>query len=300
MKNYLSVDIGGTNTKFAEFNNAGNIIKKEKIQTPHEKNAFLSAVDKVVKKYADQGVKGLAFCAPGKIVKATVHFGGALPFLDGIDFAKRYEKFGIPVAVINDGKASALAENWLGNLKDMKNCASITLGTEIGGGIIVNGRLLNGAHYQAGEVSFFDMDMNKKDFEGFSGTMGSAVGMIKRVNKALNNPNETDGLAAFKAINDGNEEANKIFNEFCRRIAVVILNMQATVDLDTIAIGGGISAQPIVIKGINKAYDSVLNENPIVKTTFTRPKIVAAKFQNDANLFGALYNLLLYINGEKL
>src|SRR5699024_11774657 len=62
----------------------------------------------------------------GKIAKTEIHFGGALPFLDGVDFAKRYKKYNLPIAVINDGKASVLAENWLGSLKDMKNCASIT------------------------------------------------------------------------------------------------------------------------------------------------------------------------------
>lgn len=71
-----------------------------------------------------------------------------------LNFAQRYKKLGIPVAVINDGKASVLAENWLGSLKDLNNCAAITLGTGVGGGIIVNGRLLNGVHFQAGEISF--------------------------------------------------------------------------------------------------------------------------------------------------
>lgn len=300
MKNYLSIDIGGTNVKYAELDNAGQIIKKEKVNTIHDKEKFLAEIDKIVVKCVDKGVKGIAFCAPGKIAKTEIHFGGALPFLDGVDFAKRYKKYNLPIAVINDGKASVLAENWLGSLKDMKNCASITLGTGLGGGIIVNGKLLNGAHYQAGEVSFLNLDVNAKGFDGFSGTLGSAVGMISKINKALGNKDETDGLAAFKAINDGDETALKIFHEFCHIVAVVILNMQAVVDLDVIAIDGGISAQPIVVKGINEAYDKLLNDNPLVKNTFTRPEIVGTKFKNNANLYGALYNLLIHVNGEKL
>ncbi len=160
--------------------------------------------------------------------------------------------------------------------------------------------MLNGAHYQAGEVSFLNLDINAKGFDGFSGTLGSAVGMIKKINKALGNKDKTDGLAAFEAINAGDETALKIFNEFCHMVAVVILNMQAVVDLDTIAIGGGISAQPIVAKGINKAYDKLLDDDPLVKTTFTRPQIVDARFKNNVNLYGALYNLLIHGNGEKL
>ena len=71
-------------------------------------------------------------------------------------------------------------------------------------------------------------------------------------------------------------------------------------DLDAIAIGGGISAQPIVVQGINQAYDKVLADNELIRKTFTRPKIVEAKFKNEANLYGALYNLFIHVNGEKL
>lgn len=299
-KNYLSIDIGGTNVKYAELNNAGNIIEQGKIKTSHDKEQFLKNIDQIVEKYVKKKIKGIAFCAPGKIAHTKIHFGGALPFLDGIDFAVRYKKYDIPVTVINDGKASVLAENWLGSLKDMQNCAAITLGTGVGGGIIVNGKLLNGAHFQAGELSFLQLNMKKPGFDGFAGGYASAVQMIRNVNEAIENDNETDGLAAFEAINNGNEKAKKIFDEYCKRIAAIIIDIQAVVDLDAIAIGGGISAQPIVVQGINQAYDKVLADNELIRKTFTRPKIVEAKFKNGANLYGALYNLFIHVNGEKL
>ena len=299
-KNYLSIDIGGTNVKYAELNNAGNIIEQGKIKTSHDKEQFLKNIDRIVAKYVKKGIKGIAFCAPGKIAHTKIHFGGALPFLDGIDFAVRYKKYDIPVTVINDGKASVLAENWLGSLKDMQNCAAITLGTGVGGGIIVNGKLLNGAHFQAGELSFLQLNMKEPVFDGFAGGYASAVQMIRNVNEAIENDDETDGLAAFEAINNGNEKAKKIFDEYCKRIAAIIIDIQAVVDLDAIAIGGGISAQPIVVQGINQAYDKVLADNELIRKTFTRPKIVEAKFKNGANLYGALYNLFIHVNGEKL
>lgn len=299
-KNYLSIDIGGTNVKYAELDNAGQLIEKGKIKSIHEKNAFLASIDSLVEKYIKNEIKGIAFCAPGKIEHTKIHFCGSLPFLDGINFAKRYLKYQIPVTVINDGKASVLAENWLGSLKDLKNCAAITLGTGVGGGIIYNGHLINGAHFQAGELSFMKLDVVGHNFSNYAGMTASAVGMISLINKKLGNQDEKDGLAAFRAINTKNSDAVAIFNEFCQKVASIIINIQAVVDLDTIAIGGGISAQPIVIQGINQAYDSELNANELIKTTLTRPKIVEAKFKNDANLYGALYNLLLQVNGEKL
>lgn len=300
MRNYLTVDIGGTEIKFAVLNSAGNIIKKSKIPTKQNKEQFLSDVDQIVKKHIDE-VKGIAFCSPGKIENTKIRFGGSLPFLDGIDFAEIYgRRFHIPVAVINDGKASVLAENWLGSLKDETNCAAITLGTGVGGGIIINGHLLRGTHYQAGELSFMISNLSlPKDMQGALGVNGSAVKFVKAVNQKVNYQDENDGLHAFEVIKEGVPEAVAIFHDYCFKIAVLILNMQTVVDINKVAIGGGISAQPILINGINQAYDKLVNEyNPIIGSTLTKPSIVSAHFRNESNLYGSLYNLLLQINRE--
>ena len=294
--NYLCIDIGGTNIKFAILDNAGNIIQSGKIKSIHDKDKFLSQIDQIVNKFKD--VKGLAFCAPGKIINNTIYFGGSLPFLDGINFSKRYNNLKIPISVINDGKASVLAENWLGNLKDLDNCATITLGTGLGGGIIVNGRLLSGVHAQAGELSFMKLT-DKKDDNKIAGFQYSAVKMIKDINQNTSNDSE-DGIEAFRLINAKDPIALKIFNQFCYGIATVILNIQTIVDLEKYAIGGGISAQPILITGINNAYQELVKENTIIDEMLTKPAIVSAKFKNNANLFGALYNLLLTENHEIL
>lgn len=300
MKNYLSIDIGGTNIKYAELDNSGKIIEQSKIETPHDKTKFLISIDKLISIYVKNGIKGIAFCAPGKITDTKINFGGALPFLDGIDFAQRYKKYQIPVGIINDGKASVLAESWLGNLKDIKNCAAITLGTGIGGGIIVNGKLLNGSHFQAGELSFLQLDIKAGGLDKFAGFSASAVQMIKEVNKAVKASDLVNGFSAFEAIKNNNIVANKIFKSYCQKIVAIIVDIQAVADLEAIAIGGGISAQPIVVRSINKAYDEMLSNNSLISKTFVRPKIIEAKFKNSANLYGALYNLLLKINGEIL
>lgn len=294
--NYLCIDIGGTNIKYAILNNAGNIIQNDKVKSIHDKKGFLNQIDKIITQFKD--VKGIAFCAPGKVYDNTIYFGGSLPFLDGINFKKRYNELKVPIAVINDGKASVLAENWLGSLKDLDNCAAITLGTGLGGGIIVNGRLLSGVHARAGEVSFMKLT-DQKDVNKIAGLQYSAVQMIKAINKDTPNDSE-DGPGAFKLINENNSDILKIFNQFCYGVATVILNIQTVVDLEKYAIGGGISAQPILIDGINNAYKRLIENNPIISKMLTKPEIVSAKFKNNANLFGALYNLLLTENHETL
>lgn len=294
--NYLCIDIGGTNIKYAILNNAGNIIQNDKVKSMHDKKIFLNQIDKIINQY--KGVKGIAFCAPGKVYDNTIYFGGSLPFLDGINFSERYKDLKTPISIINDGKASVLAENWLGSLKELDNCAAITLGTGLGGGIIVNGRLLSGVHAQAGEVSFMKLT-DQEDVDKIAGLQYSAVQMIKEINKNTSNDSE-DGLGAFKLINEKNSDALKIFDKFCYGVASVILNIQTVVDLEKYAIGGGISAQPILIDGINRAYQRLIEKNSIISKMLTKPEIVSAKFKNNANLFGALYNLLLTENNETL
>lgn len=301
MKIYLSVDIGGTEIKFAQIDALGNIQEKGKVSTPDNKADFLDKVDRIVKKYS-KDIEGLAICAPGKIEDTTIRFGGAISFLDGIDFGKIYQTENFPVTVVNDGKASILAESWLGSLKDEKNCAALTLGTGVGGGIIADGHLLQGAHCQAGEMSFMICNISApKNMQGSVGRLCSAVRLVKEINRKLNYAEENDGVHAFEAIKNKVPRAVEVFDEYCLSIATLILNMQTVTDPNKVAIGGGISAQPILIEGINQAYDRLVNEyNSIIGSTLIKPKIVAAKYRNDSNLYGSLYNLLLQTSNKKI
>ncbi|CBL51050.1 ROK family protein [Lactobacillus crispatus] len=300
MTKYFAVDIGGTNIKYALFDQAGKLLEKDKMPTAQTKDIFLQSMDQLVAKYALE-VQGIAFCAPGKVEESKIRFGGSLPFLDGVDFAARYGKeYHLPVAVINDGKASVLAENWLGSLKGEVNCAAITLGTAVGGGLIVNGQLLRGVHYQAGELSFMIHDyQHAENMAGNVGGSDSAVAFVEQVNALDNYEDKTDGLHAFELIDLGNAQVLKLFHDYCLKIAILILNIQSVIDVSKVAICGGICSQSKLISGINQAYDELTKiKNPMIGATLIKPEIVKAHFQNDANLFGALDNLLLQINHE--
>lgn len=81
-----------------------------------------------------------------------------------------------------------------------------------------------------------------------SGSLGSAVNMVKKINQTLGNSNDKDGLSAFKAIQDKEPEVLAIFENYCQTIATIILNLHATFLVDLyFAIGGGISVQPSLI-----------------------------------------------------
>lgn len=193
------------------------------------------------------------------------------------------------------------------NLKDIKNGAAIILGTGVGGGIIINGQLLAGSHFQSGELSYMIMDPTQtKSTEDspmgprFTGGTLSAVGLIKKINELTKHEDLLDGLTAFKELEAGaNQQVTSLFENYCHHVACLIMNIQSVVDLEKFVIGGGISAQPLVIKGINQAYDDLYHTNEAVALTLCRPQITVAKFNNDTNLYGALYQLLLTTVPEK-
>lgn len=303
MKYYLSIDIGGTNLKYGLLDRAGKLIGHDKVPTPSDnREHFLAVLEAVIDAYVNQ-IRGIAISVPGKIdvQKGIIYFGGSLPFLDKFPLKSVLEdKYQLPVGLENDGKSAALAELWLGNLTDTPNSAAVVLGTGVGGGIILNNQLLYGTNFQAGEFSFMLNDFKNPDFiEAAVGGNTSAVGMIRTIGTQLGLTDATNGIAVFEAIKAGEPFAVKTFNHFCLYVAKMILNIQSVVDLQRYVIGGGISAQPLVITTINDQYDQMLAATPIIQATLTKPDIIQAKFGNDANLYGALYSLLQQLNGER-
>ena len=303
MEQYLIIDVGGTNIKSALMQKDGTIKSKKQLSTAKNLDDFKEQILSLVAEVAEK-IQGVAFSIPGKVDphSAVVYHGGALPFIDGLDLKRlvHTEAPDVAVSAENDGKAGALGEYWQGSLKGHPNSAIITLGTGVGGGLILNGQIFRGSHFQAGELSFL-YGGKLEDKPILYGLRGSAVKMIHDIGKALHFENPDDGKAAFQAIMQKEEQAVTIFENYCRDIAILILDMHAMLDLTHYAIGGGISAQPILIEEINRQYDlladSILDRGiKIVKLSLQRPQIIAATLGNDANLYGALYGL---VNTEK-
>ncbi|ETY72926.1 ROK family protein [Lactiplantibacillus fabifermentans] len=294
MSKYLVFDIGGTNIKYGIINRSGQLIEKHRFKTPTESlAAFLAPIQQLIDQYQGQ-YDGLAFSIPGKVrhPDEIIYGGGSLPFLDRQRLADHLSvPTGVPVMVENDGKAAALAELWLGNLKDCQNGVALVLGTGVGGGLVLNGQLFSGSHFQAGELSFMLSDTDET-MTGMLGLRGSAVAMIEQIATELKLVDHHDGLKVFEAINAGEPTAVKIFTAYCHTIALTIQNMQSVIDVERYVIGGGISAQPIVASTIRSEYLKLYHGLPIIETTLTAPAIMTGKFSNDANLYGALYHLL--------
>ncbi|MBC1740386.1 ROK family protein [Listeria seeligeri] len=291
---YFVYDIGGTFVKFALMENNGNIKMKDKFPTTAKSAEELVA--QMVEKFVPykQAVKGITVSCPGVVdtKKGVIYQGGSLLFMHEKNLAEMLAReCHVPVVLQNDAKSAALAELWLGVAKDVHSAAILTLGSGVGGGIIMEGKLQSGVHLMAGEVSYMQTDFDTEKLRGdFFGRTGSAVELIKRIATKKNLTDKKDGEQVFKLIAHGDEEANAIFNDYIYGLAIQILNIQYLIDPEIIAIGGGISAQPIVVERLSEAVAKIKAANPFHAA---KPNIVTCRFQNDANLYGALYNFFI-------
>ncbi|MBC2186149.1 ROK family protein [Listeria sp. FSL L7-0253] len=291
---YFVYDIGGTFIKFALMENNGTIKMKDKFPTTAKSAEEL--VGQMVEKWRpyQQEVTGIAVSCPGVVDTETgvIYQGGSLLFMHEKNLAEMLAReCHVPVVLQNDAKSAALAELWLGVAKDVDSAVILTLGSGVGGGIIMNGKLQSGFNLMAGEVSFIQTSFDKEKLRGkFFGRTGSAVELIKRVASKKNLADKKDGEQVFDWINQGDEEAQAIFDDYIYGLASQVLNIQYLIDPEIIAIGGGISAQPIIVERLNKAIEEIKAVSPFIAA---KPKIVTCHFRNDANLYGALYNFFL-------
>ncbi|WP_102706805.1 ROK family protein [Terribacillus saccharophilus] len=291
---YLSIDIGGTLIKPALMDRSGQIFKKESRPISRKSiDEFDNILFQVIDYYFSTDIRGISVSCPGAVDTntGTIYNGGAFPFQHNVNLKSKLEhRYGVEVAIENDGRCAALAELWLGSVQGKRDAVVLVLGSGVGGGIILDGKLRHGGNLLSGEMSYimdgFGEESQKATFFGFT---GSAVEMIKRINTLKQEKELLDGKKAFKYINSGDEEANNIFDEFCQSIGTQILNLQYILDPEIIAIGGGISAQQILIERIKLAIEELKRVNPM---HVAKPNVICCEFQNDANLYGALYNLL--------
>lgn len=306
MKQYLLIDIGGTFIKYSLADEQARKISGGKVPTPlTNMDDLLEAIEGFAAPLQGQFV-GCAISMPGRIDtrNGIAHTGGMLSaFMWEQPFAAQVEaRLGVPVTIANDGKCAAAAEGWTGALAGVENGLVLALGTGIGGGIILNGKVLMGAHAAAGEVSGLVSNMAAMETETFEmnkvetfsdaplwAGAASATGLIREYARqkklSLQGPLPT-GEEIFAAYNAGEPEAQKALKIFARRVAVGILSLQNVLDVERVAIGGGISAAEALLPAIQAELDWLFERCTVMPTV--KPELVRCRYGNDANLIGAL------------
>lgn len=306
MKQYLLIDIGGTFIKYSLADGQARKISGGKVPTPLTNMDDLLAVIKGFAAPLQGQFVGCAISMPGRIdtKHGIAHTGGVLSsFLWEQPFAAQMEELlGVPVTIANDGKCAAAAEGWTGALAGVENGLVLVLGTGIGGGILLNGKVLMGAHAAAGEVSGLVTDVARMEPDDFNLTrvekfaeaplwagLASATGLILEYARQKHLPTGSPmptGEEIFAAYNAGEPEARQALKVFARRVAVGILSLQNVLDVEKVAIGGGISAAEALLPAIQAELDWLFERCTVMPTV--KPELVRCHYGNDANLIGAL------------
>jgi len=288
---YLGIDIGGTHIKTGWVEH-DEVSKRRTILTPVAFEPFKEAIKGLLQSYARQvSFTKVAIAVPGSVNETgTVFFGGALPYLDGVNLPELICQLSdgmvTEVSVENDAKAAALGEMKAGNLQGIQNGAAIILETGVGVGLCLNGTLYRGHHGQAGEVSFMIRDRQMRGADSFVGIGLSAVGLIERL--ATTMAVAPEGPLVFDTLRKtADPEAEALFLAYTKEIAVLCFDLQCLLALEKIVIGGGISRQPRLIEAIASSYQAIFKTAPIIEKTLQPVAIQAAYFQADANLIGA-------------
>ena len=254
-------DVGGTGIKYSVMDEQLNRTDTGSTPTPADSQEhFLNTLREIYLPHKDE-VDGIALSLPGFIdaEQGVVKGGGALSlaYNGGTPVGPRLaEACGCRVWIENDGKAAAIAELERGVLKGCRNAAVFIIGTGVGGGIIANGQLVRGVHFTAGEYSF--VNTNAEAWDAPDQNMAcqcSTSNLLKwyRARKALPEDAPLNGRSFFAAANAGEPEALEVLERFCKMVAVQIYNLTVLLDVEKVAIGGGISKQPLLLESLRSA-----------------------------------------------
>ena len=301
----FGVDVGGTTVKLGLFDKEGNVLDKWEIPTnkANKGEAILPDIAKsILAKMDEKGIKeedlaGIGLGAPGAVDDNGTLVGGAVnigwePF-NIPDAIHAY--INVPVKAANDANAAAFGEMWQGGGKGYNNMVAVTLGTGVGGGIIINGRLLSGATGAGGEIGHIHMNDNETEEcgcknKGCLEQYASATGIVRLAGRRLaedDKPSvlrgeELSAKAVFDAVKAGDEVAIEIANRFGEYLGKGLVIVAGVVNPEIFVIGGGVS----------KAGDILLSfvEPVFQKYAFQQcrgAKFALAKLGNDAGIFGA-------------
>lgn len=311
MKKYaFGVDIGGTTCKIGFFETNGHLLDKWEIKTNTENQgeSILSDVAKAVdNKLAQEGiskdeVQGVGIGVPGPvksngIVNRCVNLGWGV-----VNVEEELENLtGLKVKAGNDANVAALGEMWQGGAKGCKDVVMVTLGTGVGGGIIVDGKVVAGFNGAGGEIGHITVSNDEIEpcncgQYGCLEQYTSATGIVRVAKRKLAKTSEKTSLTGFteltaKDVFDeakaGDTVAVGLVDEVCRILGSTLSNIACVVNPEVVVIGGGVSkAGSILTDAIQKHY---------IETSFHAcrdTRFVLAGLGNDAGMYGCVQMLL--------
>ena len=310
MKEYaFGIDLGGTTAKIGLFTTSGALLEKWEVATDtsnageHILENLAAAVLGKMKEQSIQPeqVEGVGIGVPGPVLDSSIvpivcaNLGGwgernVSAQLSGL-------LNGLKVLVGNDANVAALGEIWMGAAKGAKNAVMVTLGTGVGGGVVVNGKVIDGVHGAGGEIGHITVNRHETAVCG-CGKRGcleqysSATGVVRCMKKLLDeNPDtpcvlrgtEFAAKDVFDAARNGDALAAREVDEMSDTLGMALANIASTVDPEAFLVGGGVArAGDVLFAPLNKHFQEYAfkscRETPIKQ----------ASLGNDAGIYGAV------------
>ncbi len=307
MRNYgFGIDIGGTTIKMGLFKVDGTLLEKWEVDTRKEENGkyILEDISKEIKGKMKEkeihrnDVVGVGIGVPGPVsndgtVLKCVNLGWGIFNVE----ETLSEMIDLPVKAGNDANVAALGEMWQGGGKGYKNVVMVTLGTGVGGGIIIDGNMISGTNGAGGEIGHIKVVKNETETCGCGKTgcleqYASATGIVKEAQKllkskerpsVLRDSEEITAKLIFDAAKEGDELASKLVEELGEKLGGALATVSCICDPEVFVIGGGVSkAGMILINVIRKHFV----EKAFHACEGTRFEL--AKLGNDAGIYGGV------------
>ena len=288
--NILAIDIGGTMIKYGLVSSDGQILSTDKIETEAEKGLenILNKIDNIFKRYKENNPVGIAVSGTGQIngiIGKVIGGNPIIPNWIGTNLVKILEKkYNLPAVLENDVNCVALGEKWIGAGKDLSNFICLTIGTGIGGGIILNNQLFRGENFVAGE--FGHILIKKGEFEQFASTTALIRLVKERTGKILN------GKEIFDLEKKEIVEYQEVISEWIENLTDGLSSIVYCFNPANIILGGGVIGQGEPL--INRIKNSLFKK--IGSQFKEKLNITQAKLGNNAGMIGASYLLLEKIN----
>lgn len=310
MKEYaFGIDLGGTTAKIGLFTTSGALLEKWEVATDtsnageHILENLAAAVLGKMKEQSIQPeqVEGVGIGVPGPVLDSSIvpivcaNLGGWGERNVSAQLSGLLD--GLKVLVGNDANVAALGEIWMGAAKGAKNAVMVTLGTGVGGGVVVNGKVIDGVHGAGGEIGHITVNRHETAVCG-CGKRGcleqysSATGVVRCMKKLLDeNPDtpcvlrgtEFAAKDVFDAARNGDALAAREVDEMSDTLGMALANIASTVDPEAFLVGGGVArAGDVLFTPLNKHFQEYAfkscRETPIKQ----------ASLGNDAGIYGAV------------
>jgi glucokinase len=254
----FAVDLGGTHLRVALVDDTGKILQQLKQETPKgdSAEAVVDALVSAAQKWDSDrsSIVAASIMVPGAVdsEKAVVIQAPNLPSLVNVGLkAELEQRLGWPVLLENDANAAAVGEMWLGAARGCRDVISVTLGTGVGGGVILNGRLWRGAHGSAGEIGHTTVD----PFSGLKCKCGntgclelfaSATAIVRMTREnsssfpeSVLQSDELSAVQVYEAGRNGDELALTVFRKFGMYLGIGLANLMNLIDPQIIVLSGG-------------------------------------------------------------